>query len=819
MPPASGETTRIPRWLVIAAVSMAGLLLEVGYTRIISYKLWYYYTYMVIGLSLLGIGTGGVAVALSSRLRSMTTDRVVAACSLWSALSIAIGYFVIARIPIDTTRIWDYGSAGSFKNLAILGVICFALFATFIGLGIILSVLLGRAGDAIGRIYFADLMGAGFGCLLAIPLITRLGPPSVILLAALVFAVVGVATLPQPRTALVVAGSVLCLGLTVGVVSGDSLPDVEIETGKAGGPGAQYYDWGPVFRVDVVELGEPFNSALLLHDGSWGSGLHQFDGDASTLTYFDQDPRAIPFAVLDQPPSKELIIGSAGGQEILASLYYGSTEIQAVELNPVTVDLLEDTYAEYTGHLPDRPEVALHQGDGRTYLARSDDAYDLVWYVAPDSYAANNAASSGAFVLSESYLYTSEMIVETLDHLSDDGIMVVQFGEFDYDGAPNRTSRYVVTARDALAKIGAADPGRHVAVAVFREEGAGELSTIVVKRTPFTESEAAAFADISAALPNVSTVHVPGASATEAFVSQLAASDEAAVDALVAGYQFDISVVTDDAPFFWHFAPFGDVLANFFDPIDADRGLDPEDSIGERVLVLLLVIAVVYAAVFLLLPFVTVRREWSAVPAKRPAALYFAALGLGFMIYEIVMIQRLVGFLGYPTYSLTVTLAAILVFAGLGSLASRRFVARASAVLPMVVVGLGVVTLFYQFGLDGLIDAVQGASLTVRVLTALVVLAPLGLALGMFMPLGLGVVGRLHAGESYIAWSWAVNGFFSVIGAVLATMLSMTFGFTVVLYLALAVYVVAAVAFRRLAATEPPMPEPDPADEPVPATV
>ncbi len=124
----------------------------------------------------------------------------------------------------------------------------------------------------------------------------------------------------------------------------------------------------------------------------------------------------------------------------------------------MTVSLLTDHFADYTGHLAERPEVDLHQGDGRTYLARSDDDYDLIWYVAPDSYAANNAASSGAFVLSESYLYTDEMIAETLEHLTDDGIMVVQFGELSFEDSPNRTSRYVVTARDALERAGRRGP-------------------------------------------------------------------------------------------------------------------------------------------------------------------------------------------------------------------------------------------------------------------------------------------------------------------------------------------------------------------------
>ena len=61
-----------------------------------------------------------------------------------------------------------------------------------------------------------------------------------------------------------------------------------------------------------------------------------------------------------------------------------------------------------------------------------------------------------------------------------------------------------------------------------------------------------------------------------------------------------------------------------------------------------------------------------AAGARASSAVYFAALGLGFMFFEITMIQRLVLFLGYPTYSLTVTLASILLFTGLGALLSHR---------------------------------------------------------------------------------------------------------------------------------------------------
>jgi hypothetical protein len=784
--------------VVILLVSFAGLLLEVGYTRIVSFKLWYYYTYLVIGLSLLGIGSGGVFVAVCKPMRRWTTDRIVGVCSLISAVTITAGYYVIARIGINTIAIWDYGSRASFRNLAVLGFICFTLFAAFISLGVIISVLLGRASEQVGRLYFADLVGAGLGCLLAIPLIVRLGPPRVVALSALTFAVVALASLPW-RSAGFAFGSVVAAFLAVAVVSTGLLPDVRVEDAKLNTAGALYSDWGPVFRVDVLQFSEDMPNRLLVHDGSYGSGIWRFDGDPSSQSRFETDPRAIPFSVLGTPPARELIIGSAGGQEILTSLYFGAPKVEAVELNPVTVSLLTDHFADFTGHLADRPDVDLHQGDGRSYLARSDGRYDLVWYVAPDSYAATNAASSGAFVLSESYLYTTEMIEETLRHLDDDGIMVVQFGELDFRAAPSRTARYVVTARHALEQTGVEDPSRHLLVAAHLTDDQGDLTTVAVKRTPFTPEEVQRFTDRVAQLPQDDAVYAPDQS-FPAFaanpVAQLAGGDDAEVAAVIASYPREIDVVRDDAPFFWHFSSFPSVLRHIFEPLDVNN---PEDVIGERVLLLLLGIAMAYAAIFLLAPFVFVRRQWSRLPGKGISAVYFAALGLGFMFFEITMIQRLTRFLGYPTYSLTVTLASILVSTGIGALLSQRYLHRADRLMPALLVALAALTCFYQFALDPLTDALLTNGLAVRVIFSLAVLAPLGLCLGMFMPLGLARVGAATDDpEQYVAWAWAVNGFFSVIGSVLTTILSMTFGFRAVQFAALAIYVIAAFAFTRM---------------------
>ena len=788
------DSPRIPRLLTILLVSLAGLLLEVGYTRIVSYKLWYYYTYLVIGLALLGIGSGSVFVAVFAPVRRWTSERIIAWCSTLGAVSIALGYLVVAKLHVNTLAIWDYGTRASFTNVLRLGIICLAIFATFIAFGIIVAVLLGRAGDGIGRMYFSDLVGAGLGALLAIPFITRLGPPRVVMLAALIFAVVGLAS-SAPKSMLFVVAAIMSAVLVGTLVSATALPDIRTEDGKLNTPTTLYSAWGPVFRVDVINLSADGSSHLLVHDGTFGSGIRQFNGDPATLGRYAQDPRSIPFDVLGQAPGRELIIGSAGGNEILASLYYHAPNIEAVELNPVTVSLLTKHFADYTGHLTRNPAVHLHQGDGRSYLARTNAKYDLVWYVAPDSYAATNAASSGAFVLSESYLYTTEMIKNTLQHLTDNGIMVVQFGELNFD-SPNRTSRYIVTARKALQELGVTDPNNHLLVAA-QLTNSGAFSTIVVKRTPITKADADRFVTDVAHLPEQHVYAAPGHTINGGVVSDLASGTNAQVASLVAHSPKIITPVHDDAPYFWHFTRFRDVIAHIAQPL---KNSDPEDSIGERVLLLLLAISVVYAAVFLLAPFFAVRRKWRALPAKGTSGIYFAALGLGFMFFEVTMIQRLVQFLGYPTYSLTVTLAAILLSTGVGALLSKPLGARTRRAVPILLAILAALTLFYELALPSILTGgLLSTGLAVRVLFAGAILTPLGLCLGMFMPLGLSRVASLtEHGEEYVAWGWAVNGFFSVIGSVLTTILSMAFGFRAVQVAALGAYAIAVVAFTRL---------------------
>jgi hypothetical protein len=807
--------------LEILLVSFAALLLEISYTRVISFKLFYYYTYLVIGLALLGIGCGGVIVAISRRLRRAETETIVQWGLLLGAASVAVGYVIVATVRTDTLALWDYGSLSSFGNLALLLCLCLALFASFIAVGVMIATLFARQSDQIGRLYFADLVGAGIACAVVVSFISWIGPPATIFLAGLVLALAGVRLAVRGRSrVLVPVGVVLVAVLAVGVIRPSVLPEQRADEfkGEFDESATRYSSWSPIFRVDVVDFGP--DRRILYHDGLVGSVIQRWDGKQASLGRFgfDTDPRALPFAVGGTSPDNVLIVGAAGGHEILTSLYFDAHHVDAVELNPVTHSLVTDKFADYAGHLAENPAVNYVQGDGRSFLARSDDRYNIVWYPAPDSYAATNAATAGAYVLSESYLYTSETIKDSLEHVGGNGILAAQFGEFDYDRKPNRTSRYVATARHALGDLGVRDPASHILVATSPVEGGGaSLSTILVKRTPFTTTEVDRFLAALGNMPGSTLRYAPGHPVRGESVSAIATLPGSRLDRWYDSYPYDVRPITDDSPFFWHFTPFRDVLADFGKPIDRS---DFEVDVGERVLLLLLGIATLFAAVFLLLPFVRIRSIWSVLPRKRRSALYFTALGLGFMFFEITLIQRLVLFLGYPTYSLTVTLAAILLSTGVGALLSSRYQLRAGRAAWVLLGALALLDAFYLFGLTPLTDALLGLPFAARVVVAFAVLAPLGVCLGAFMPLGLGTVAGItkHPRE-YVAWGWAVNGFASVIGAVLTTILAMALGFGVVLVLALVVYGVAVLALRGLLRATPAAVPDGGAEVPVPGAL
>jgi hypothetical protein len=786
------------RLLTAFVIGFVSLTLEIAYTRVISFKLFYYYTYFVIGLALLGLGAASAVVSLSSRVRALDPIRLVQWVAPPAALTGLVGYVVVARIPTDTNLIWAGSSGQAAGQVVRLTVLSLSLTAVFFAVGLLMASLFVVEAANVRRLYFWDLTGAALGCLVAVPLQASVGPPAMILASMVALAGLGAVAAAMTRERPVLTGA-LVLVVAIGAIGADQLKVRTDQTKTvrdrdvvAGG------DWGSVFRVDAVQgFGDLY---ILHHDGLWGSAIWEYDGTPATTDRFLTDNRQIPFAAAGGDAPRVLIIGAAGGHEIQASLFYGAGQIDAVELNPVTVSLLRGEFADYSGNITEQPNVNYVQGDGRTFLARSDDEYDLIWFVAPDSYAASNAATSGAFVLSESYLYTEEMIESAYDHLSADGVIVAQFGDRDFAARPMRTARYFVTAREALADR-VDDFAAHTALVYETGEIQFQtISTIMLFRPPVDEAIVDRVRESVARVPGASPLYLPGAVREDGLVSDLITLPDADVDRIVADYALDISAIDDDRPFFWHFTTFGNVVT------DWERSfLDAEIAIGERLLVVLVILVAVVAFVLLWLPFFVTRRRaptsriWT-YPGRGRLFVYFASLGLGFMFVEISMIQRFSLLLGYPTLSLSVSLFALLIATAIGARFSgivRRWRARA---LPAVTASLVVLAGTYVAISDPLTETALAWPQWARIAVVFVLLFPVGLLLGVFLPTGMDAA--VEAAEDaqdddergrLVAWCWAVNAFFSVLGASLTTIISMTYGFDRTVLAGLVLYVMAAV--------------------------
>ena len=791
----SARRSVVLRLVTAFVIGFVSLTLEIAYTRVISFKLFYYYTYFVIGLALLGLGAASAFTSLSNRLRSVDTVRLVERVAPAAAIVGVIGYAVVARLATDVNVIWTGSIGSALWQLFLLVVLSVSITGVFFAVGMLFASLVVNQAEQVRRLYFWDLAGAALGCLIAVPLESTIGPPAMILVSVVALAGLGMAmSLAEGRSWVRPAAAVVVVAL-LAVLGGQLRIRTDASKTLKDGDKIEGGEWGAVFRVDAVALGDLI---VLHHDGLWGSTIWRYDGTPATTDRFTTDIRQVPFAALGNPSPSILIVGAAGGNEIMAALTYGAGHVDAVELNPVTVDLLRNRFADYSGHVVDDPRVNYVQGDGRTFLARSDTHYDLIWFVAPDSYAASNAATAGAFVLSESYLYTRQMIETAFDHLTPTGAVVAQFGDFAFDRRPTRTARYLTTARAALdGRVDQFD--QHIGLIVHDSDFDIErVSTVML----FASSVDAATTDrVQESLTHVPTTtakYLPNSVRADGLTSDLITLSDAQVQSIVDKYPFEIGAIDDDRPFFWHFTSFDDILTNWSRSFQ-----DSEIAIGERLLVVLVGVATLVAGLFLWLPFGLTRRRGGAVKVRGRGRLfaYFAALGLGFMLIEVSMIQRFALLLGFPTLSLSVSLFTLLIATAIGARGSGVIKRWPRAGLPGVAAALVVLSVVYMTASESITETALAWAQWARIAAVIAMLFPIGLLLGIFLPTGIDAAvaagGDDHAVRGrLVAWCWAVNGFFSVIGSSVTTILSMAFGFDRALLIGLAMYLVAVAVLR-----------------------
>jgi hypothetical protein len=771
----------------VAAVSAALLMTELALTRIFSVTMYYHFAFLAISIALFGLSASGVFVyVMRRRLAGIDTRALLSGGAIVHAVATILALACLVRIRV--------GLNYSPSNLALmLAIYTLAALPFFTG-GAVISLAFTRLTARINVLYAADLLGAAAGCLALIPLLNGLGAPGVVLTAAALSLSAAICFSPPPkraRTALAVAALFI---LPAGAQATGASPFDVVDTKGHEGDRVLFSKWNSFSRVAVYDRPHGDWSLSPRYTGTRGDSLFMdidsaastpiLKGDEGRPDYLRYELTALAYHLVERPAGfSTLVIGPGGGRDLLSALVFGARHVDGVEINPIIArDVMSDRFREYSGGVYADPRVSIHVDDGRSFVRRSGAKYDVIQASLVDTWA---ATAAGAYTLTENSLYTTEAFGEYLDHLSDDGYLTIT--RWVFDGV-----RLVSLAQEACAERGL-DAARHIAVVRF-----DRVATFLLKKTPFSATDSQRLVALAGEL-GFTVLYVPGHAGTpshedpaEMQRTGTSADDYRALilapdrDRFIADYPLDITPTTDDRPFFFH-------TTRLRNQLDVAFGRSMLFGNGLSALMTLMGISALLVVLFILGPLAL-----SARPASGWGRwlIYFGALGAGFMLLEVALLQRFVLLLGHPVYSLTVTLFSLLLGTGLGSFLSRRVAAdRVRPVAIQTLVAAAGVALLSAVALPLIIDRAIAWPLLLRVLVAAAVLVPTGVLLGIPLPAGMRLVAARR--PEIIPWAWGMNGAFSVVGATVAVFVAMNWGFSNTLSLAALVYAGASASLVR----------------------
>ncbi|MEW5974642.1 MAG: hypothetical protein AB1898_02430 [Acidobacteriota bacterium] len=767
--PSSAGWFYIGVYLISASVLMAELIL----TRIFSVKLYYHYAFMVVSLALFGSGASGVFVYA---LPSFFTREALARHLLWfgAAFTLSLPVALYWILELDFQLQFSLSLIGQFALLYSIPAIPFFLGGTCLSLA-----MTHRATDA-NRIYCCDLVGAGTGCLLVIPLLDALGGINALLAVAVLGALATVAfsfLLPS-RKAHWAAGITLTL-VAILLIVGVCDPFLRIRQVKGREEGEPLFSkWNSFSRITVVQVNKDPKNTWVIMDGDAGTILPDFNGDLRPWHYLRGTVSALAYHL--KPQSKVLVIGPGGGIDILTALVFGSRDITGVEINPITVnDVMMDRFRQFTGGLYARPEVRIVVDEGRNFIRKSQEQYDIIQATLVDTWA---ATAAGAFSLTENNLYTVEAFSDYLSKLKPDGLLTMTRWNLE---PPQQDLRLVSLALAAMARAGIDQPERHLMLLRQKRDKEAVECSFLFKKSEFSEAEVHLIESLCQRYP-LEILYTPRTAQDNAFSKLIRSPDP---EDFYRTYPFDVSPPTDNKPFFFHTVRLRQLWNSLFLSWESKK-----TNVGVLVLYLIFFVTLLLVILFILVPMAW-RRTAAGISFNSAAVLrtlgYFVCLGLGFILVEMTLVQKFMLYLGNPVYALAVVFFSLLVSSGLGSLWAKRFdVTALRHRAQRACFAIAAVLFVYLCSFHLLLYGPTGLSPLQKALLVVLCLLPPGFLMGMPMPLA---VRWLHRNAAAIVpWAWGLNGAASVLGSVVMFLLAVHFGFDTALLSGLSLYVLAA---------------------------
>ena len=750
--------------VAVGLISAAVLAQQVLLTRMLSAVLFYHFTFLAISLALLGTGVGGVLVFV----RPHWFDRrpLTSTLGLWS---LAFGIVLVVS-PTVLVRL-DYTYNNSITAGFAVGFIlaCLISLVAFAAAGIAIALVIRGYAPVVGKVYAFDLVGAGVGAALVVPLMWVVSAPTgTVVLGVAGGVAAGLFAWPSVPIRRVALG-VVVLGVVGTVLSTSTglnyLPSPYFVGVKPLGD-----QWTPLDRVLSYAPPHPKRSpfGFLFYDRVYAPiPIHHRGTPYPNWKALQTVPESIGLTVAHH--GNVLVIGGGGGRDIYDALSSGFRHVDVIELNTAIVDMIDTTDGSFSGSPYTAPGVHTVVGDGRSILASRSTRYNEIHIGFTDTLS---GSSADAFALTENNLYTVQAFNEYYDHLKPGGILSVTR---QYRLVGDEGLRATVLTLQTLEDRGIRDPGRNVVVLTGYDQFGAVACTVLSQLTPFTPAELSEIRTL-AAQRKASVVSMPGGPYRLQWAQLHKATN---LGAFCTTYKFNVCPSTDDNPFFFNMTRLSGVFQTL--PKSYLYTIQPFTLLTFTVGVLLVLSLIGFSVPLAMMD-----------PRSRPPTrrlVYFAAIGVGFLTLEVTLIQRFVLFLGFPTYALTVVLCSLLVFTGIGAWWSSRWrdPGRALAIDLGVLIALMGVS---SYLLQPLLGDWIGLPFVARVLISLVMLAPFGVCMGMVMPIGLRRLTDDYDGA--LPWAWSVNGFASVFGAAAGIFVAIEWGYAVATLVALGCYVVVA---------------------------
>jgi spermidine synthase len=794
-------------------ITFAVLVLQVVQTRILSVIAWYFLAFFAISVAMLGLTIGAVWVYLNrASLSPETLSTRLSDASLVAAVAMPASMLVQFSLITSLTP--------TLTSIVAWALLMAAMTVPYVFAGIVVSLALTRSPFPVSQVYGVDLMGAALGCA-AVPIVLNVldGPSAIVLagmlagLAAYAFAraatsvertVLGSrARWRRPLTAVAMLASLMPLH----VVLPGGLKPVLVKNQAERQWLTRTERWNSYSRVIAYQprTAPPFlwarsprltsavsvRQAQLNIDGEAGTTMPSFDGRPESIDYLRYD--LVNLAYHLPGISRAAVIGVGGGRDLLAAHLFGVTDITGIEINRIFIDL-HTTHPVYAplSNLSAIPGLRLYVDDARSWFAATRESFDLIQMSMIDTWAATGA---GAFSLSENGLYTLEGWRAFLGRLTDGGVFTVS--RWYSPGDVNESGRMVALALAAVIDRGARAPRQHVFVA-----NADRIATLVLSKSPLTPERINLLRDETQRLgfkvlvaPDIEPASVP-------LRRMMNAGTIDALNAAATTETLDLSVPTDNRPFFFNQLRFRDIPAitvrMFRDHLDA--GVLRGNLLASIALVLILAISLIAVVCTIVIP---LRSTVTSGPRRLIAAgtLYFSLIGIGFMFAEISLLQFFGVFLGHPIYAMGVCLFSLILSTGLGSFASGRFPLEGSTRFAAWGALVGGYLLVAQWGLAPLFGAASAQSLAVRIGICLTVVMPVGFLMGFAFPTGMKLVERVSLEPT--PWFWGINGATGVLASVLAVMIGMALGINVTMFLSGLCYLALIPAARALLTLQP----------------